>query len=129
MYASRFVSVWVVVAPSLCCCHVDNFFAGVACNVVVSSILCAVTKMLPELDNLGRGRRVKKVHWDEGSFWHIVDAKIAEKKPQEDVASEEIKETLKRISGVKFRNNVPQTGRVCTILDAGKHSWVLLDNS
>jgi hypothetical protein len=79
------------------------------------------------LDDLGRGRRFRKVHWEEGSFWHIVDAKIAEQSGKEGAESAEIR--LKRVSGVKFRDNVPQTGRVTRIRDAQKHMWLPIEKS
>lgn len=85
--------------------------------------------VLAGLDNHGRGRRVKKMIWQEGDFWHIVDVKVATKEPVEDAASENIGNRLKRVSGVRFRNNAPTTGRVSRIRDAGKHGWVLLDSS
>ena len=88
-----------------------------------------MTDILVDLEHHGRGRRVKKTHWEEGNFWHIVDTKVVTENPTDDAASEEKTARLKRVSGVKFENNAPTTGRVTRILDAGKHGWVLLDSA
>lgn len=81
-------------------------------------------ELLLQSENLGRGKRFRKLHWEEGSFWHVVDAKIVEAPDTADVAESEHNSIIKRVSGVRFRNDMPQTGRVSSIRDAGKRGWV-----
>lgn len=87
--------------------------------------MCVVTKLLSSMDDFGKGRRFKKVYWDEGSFWHVVDVKVTEK---EDPANG-VTTALKRVSGVRFKDNMPQTGRVSRIRHAERHEWVPLSSS
>lgn len=91
-----------------------------ACCVALNNSLCAVTELISELDDFGSGRRFKRSHWEEGSFWHVVDARV--------VGDEETVR-IKRVSGVRFRNNEPKTGRVSRIRAAGIRGWVPLESS
>lgn len=113
--------------------------------------VCAVYRVISDLEESGKGRRVSKVSWKDDNFWHIVDVSehprsigAQAKSPTgsdeqhegnaEEVASEDVQPGVKDIPplklpsvfAIKFVDGAPTTGRVVKMKQIFKREWRLL---